>query len=148
MSAKAIAQCNEIRTDLARRFTTVGPTQFDVNGQPYFVIGAATAGSQSAIVKVQDFSIPGATNAINLAQAVYGNPAIAQVLLETSTLAGVPLLTAVNQLALLNTVAFRGLRVELYMTANTVPVTIGAIVAGNLVATWDPDQKYKMLQSM
>jgi hypothetical protein len=147
MSAKAIAQCNEIRTDLARRFATIGPTQFDANGMPYFVIGAATAGSQSAVVKIQDF-LPLGTNAGNLAQAPYGNPAIARICLETSTIAATPLLTGVNQLALLNTVAFRGLRVELYLTANTVAVTEGAIVAGNLVATWDPDQKYKMLQSM
>lgn len=147
MSSKSISQCNEIRTDLARRFPTVGPLSYDVNGQPYFVIGAATAGSQSAIVRVTDF-LPLGTNAINQAQQAYGNPAVLQLLEETSTIAGTPLLTAVNQLALMSTVAFRGIRVELYMTANTVPVTIGAIVAGNLVSTWDPDQKYKMLQSM
>jgi len=147
VSAKSIAQAAEIRTDLARRFPTVGPVSFDVNGQPYFVVGAATAGSQSAIVKVQDF-LPLGTNALNFAHQAYGNPVSVQVLEETSTIAGTPLLTAVNQLALLSTVAFRGARVELYMTANTVAVTVGAIVAGNLVATWDPDQKFKLTSSM
>ena len=147
MSAKTIAQCNEIRTDLARRFAVVSPTQFDVNAQPFFVIGAATAGSQSAIVRVLDIPNLG-VNGIGMAQASYGNPARVQLLVELSTVANVPLLTGVNQLALLSSVAFRGLQVELYATANTVPVTIGAIVAGNLVATWDPDQKYKLMQSM
>jgi hypothetical protein len=144
MSNKANIMAVELQTELARRFATVSAVKFDTDSNPYVLVGAGTAGSQSAVVKVLDFPILG-VDIVGVAARNYGNPVEIQVVEETSTIAATPLLTAANQIALMGAVALRGARVLVYLTANTVVVAPGA---GTLVATFDPDLKYKQLSQM
>lgn len=146
MSARSQSFAAELQNVLARRFATVSSLSFDTDGEPYLLIGAGTAGSQSAIVKVKTYA-PLGVNVIGLAATAFA-PLVTQIVLETSTIANVPLLIQSNVLALLGELGHRGARQELYMTANTVAVTVGAIIAGNLKATFDPDLQYKLMDSI
>lgn len=143
MSAKALSFAAELRDDLARRFATVSAVGFDANGNPTILIGAGTAGTQSAFLRVTDFA-PLGTDGIGLAQRAYGNPLVVQLVLETSTIANTPLLTGANALPLLAELGVRGARVELYMCANTNAPEVSDITSGNLKATFDPDLKNKL----
>lgn len=147
MSSKGISQAEDLRADLARRFATVSAVNFDVNRQPYFLVGSGAAGSQSVTVKVQDYSLPG-LNAFGNPQEGYGNPVVLQICEEAGAVAGDVILTAVNQLAVMSCVAFRGARVELYVVANGTAPLLAGIIPANKVATWDPDMKWKLMSSM
>lgn len=146
MSKKALELANDLKEDLGRRFATVGSVALDSDGFPYFLIGAGTAGSQSALVKIKPVAALG-VNAIGLSQPNI-HPHVAQLVLETSTIANVPLLTGANNANLMVPLALRGLRVELYMSANTNAVGVEDIVSGNLKATVDPDLQWKLMSSM
>jgi hypothetical protein len=142
MSAKAIEQCREIRTDLAGRFATVGGVEFDVNGMPYFLVGTGVAGTQSATVKVQDYRIAGSLDIIGHPQTGYGNPVLVQVCEESG------ILTAVSKLALLATLGLRGAKIETYVVAAGVAPLNAGIIPANLVASWSPVRKYGLMMSM
>lgn len=145
MSAKSLNEAQEAQNALSKRFATIGAVQFDSDGEPYFLIGAGTAGSQSAIVKYKTYA-PLGVDGVGLTPRAF-TPVTCQVVLETSTIANVALMTEINELALLGELAHRGNRLELYMTANTVAVTVGGITGGNLKATFDPDLKYRLMDS-
>lgn len=146
MSQKAQSMMGELRDELAKRFTTVGPVKQDTDGLPYVVIGAATAGSQSAVVKIADVALLG-KNAIGQDATNYGAPTVAQVVLETSTIASVPLMTMDNLLTLLSTVTKMGARTQIWLSANTNAVDVGDIT-GAAAATWDPSLKWKLSGQM
>lgn len=146
MSAKSQSLAAEIRDALAKRFSTISALSFDSDGEPYLLIGAGTAGSQSAIVKVKGLA-PLGTDALGLSPRSY-SPCIVQVVLETSTIANVALMTEINELALLGELAHRGAQIQLYMSANANAVDVSDISAGNLKATFDPDLKYKTMSSI
>lgn len=143
MSAKSLSFAAELRDDLARRFATVSSVGFDASANPTILIGAGTAGSQSAFIRVIDFQ-PLGVDGIGLAQRAYGTPLVVQVVLETSTIANVSLLTGANILPLLAELGVRGARVELYMSANTNAPEVSDIITANLRATFDPDMKNKL----
>lgn len=145
MSAKSLNEAQEAQNALSRRFATISAVQFDADGEPFFSIGAGTAGSQSAIIKYKTYPPLGVDAIGNTPRAF--TPVTCQVVLETSTIANVALLTEINELALVGELSHRGNRLELYMTANTVAVTVGGITSGNLKATFDPDLKYKLMDS-
>jgi hypothetical protein len=147
MSSKAFKHAEALRADFAQRFATVSGLISDVNGQAYFLVGAGTAGTQSCIVKVQDF-VPAGFDGVGHPAASYGCPVTVQICEECSTIAATPLLTGANQAIVMGVASSIGARVELYMTANTVIVSNAAIVVGNLVATYDPSLQYKMQSSM
>lgn len=142
MSVKAFSVCEDIRDELAKRFGTVGSVAVDSDKLPYVLVGAGTAGSQSALVKVVDYTTLG-TNAIGQSVVGYGNPVVIQVVLEASTISNVPLLTGANLLPLLGTLAKRGARIQLWLSANTNAVDVTDIT-GAPAATFDPDVKFKL----
>jgi hypothetical protein len=145
MSAKALSLANDIRDELVKRFSgvlTVGAVQFDTDLLPYVLVGAGTAGSQSALLKIADI-LPVGFNAIGQAAVSYGNPCKIQAVLETSAVSNVPLLTGANITQLLGMLAHRGSRIELYQSANGTAVAIAQITSGNLKTTFEPDLKYK-----
>lgn len=117
-----------------RGFTVTQGTASD--GAPTILVGAGTAGSQSAFVKIAAVDF-GSVNAFGLA---LNSPApfVAQLVLETSTIANVSLLTGANLLPIVTELVKPGVRVELYMSANTNAPEASDIVVGNLKLVLDP----------
>jgi hypothetical protein len=62
---------------------------------------------------------------------------VTQIVVETSTIANVPLLTGANFSKILMDVLKFGTKVELYMSANTDAPAVGEITTANLKATLD-----------
>jgi hypothetical protein len=143
---KSQALIAELRDALAKRFATVSPVQFDTDGNPFILVGAGTAGSQSALVKLRGETVAGAVDGLGLTQRSY-SPHIAQVVLETSTIANVALMTEANKLVLLGEVTKFGTRVDLYMSANTNAVGVEDIVPANLRATWEQHLKWRLMSN-
>lgn len=139
MAAKQVELALSLSQSLKRRGYTV-VEGFDTStspGAPWptLALGAGTAGSQSAFIRVKPIDSIG-TDSVGLTQRSFG-PHVIQLVLETSTIANVALMTEANELAILGEILGRGTRVELYMSANTNPVDVADITSGNLKATWD-----------
>ncbi len=134
MAAKQIDLALALKAQLVRKGYTVTDT-VDSSNNAALALGAGTAGSQSAYIKVKPIDSIG-TDSIGLTQRSFG-PHVIQVVLETSTIANVSLLTGANLLAIMGCILPMGTRVELYMSANTNAVGPEDIVSGNLKATWD-----------
>ena len=134
MSAKHIELSLSLKDALKRRFASVAEG-FDASGNPTLLIGAGSAGSQSAFIRIKPVDSIG-TNSIGQTQPAYG-PHVIQLVLETSTIANTPLLTGANALPLFAELSARGCRLELYMSANTNAVDVADIVSGNLKGAWD-----------
>lgn len=120
----------------------VGPTLTvvsgsDTNQNPTILVGPGTAGSQSAFIRIQVLGSVGLDGFAQVQQS-YG-PHQAQVVLETSTIAGVSLVTEANKLLIQGTILAFGCHYELYLTANTVAVSVAGIT-GNPVAIIDSTQ--------
>lgn len=134
MAAKQIEIAQALKANLVRKgFTVVDG--IDASGNATLALGAGTAGSQSAFMRVKPIDSIG-TDSVGLTQRSFG-PHVIQVVLETSTIANTPLLTGANQVALYGCLFPIGTRVELYMSANTNAVEVSDITSGNLKATWD-----------
>lgn len=133
MASKSIEIAMSLSESLKRRFTVVNG--FDTGGLPTIALGAGTAGSQSAFIRVKAIDSLG-TDSVGNTQRSFG-PHVIQIVLETSTIANVALMTEANKLPLLAEITGRGTRVELYMSANTNAVDVADITSGNLKATWD-----------
>lgn len=145
-SAKSLALANEMYDALKRHFTTIAQ-DFDTDGNPLIKIGALTAGSQSAIVKVKPMESV-FKDIIGNTQPAY-SPCLCQLVLETSTIANVALMTEDNKMKLFEEVGKFGTMLELYMSANTNAVDATDITSGNLKAKWNgPSEKYKLTASM
>jgi hypothetical protein len=146
MSAKAHAVASELKDALAKRFAAVS-LSFDTDGAPLIRIGSnAAAGQQTALIKVADVA-PLGTDAIGLSARGY-TPCVAQLVLETSTISNVALLVEASKLAIMAELGHRGLKTELYMSANTNATGPEDITSGNLKATFDPDPKWKSMSSI
>lgn len=133
MAAKQVELAISLSESLKRRFTVLN--SFDTSGLPTVLVGAGTAGSQSAFIRVKAIDSIG-TDSLGLTQRSFG-PHVMQVVLETSTIANVALMTEINKLPLMAEIVGRGTRVELYMSANGNAVDVADIIPGNLKATWD-----------
>jgi len=144
-SYKSQALAAELRDALAKRFATVSSVLFDTDGSPYVLVGAGTAGSQSAIVKVSAEQ-PLGVDGLGLTPRAF-TPHVMQVVLETSTIANVALMTEANKLALLGEVEKWGTKVELYMSANTNAVDPTDITSGNKKAEWDLHLKWRSMSN-
>lgn len=149
MSAKAQSLAAELQNELAKRFTTITAVQQDTDGLPWFQVGTAGAGQQTAVVKVQDFDVSLWKDGIGQNQRVYGAPVKIQVVLEQiAGNTGTAILTAANALLLMGTLMHRGSRIELYMSANANSVDTTDITSGNLKQTFDPDPKYRLMSQI
>jgi hypothetical protein len=133
MASKVIELAQSLKESLKRRYTVT--EGYDTSGLPTLLIGAGTAGSQSAFIRVKPIDSIG-TDSFGNAQRSFGPHAI-QIVVETSTIADVALLTEANKLFVMGEAMGRGTRVELYMSANGNAVDVADIVSGNLKATWN-----------
>jgi hypothetical protein len=126
--ARDLVQRLTVRTSL----TIVAGT--DSNGCPTIAIGAGSPGGQNAFIRLLELPSIG-TNAVGNSQDSYG-PSVAQLVLETSTIANVELLTVSNQWLLLGELFRVGMEVDLYLSANgTAPVIAG--ITGTPAATFN-----------
>jgi hypothetical protein len=142
-SYKSFALATELRSALANRFATVSEVLFDTDLAPYIAIGSLGANSQSAIVKIVTDQ-PLGVDGLGLSPRGF-SPHRAQVVLETSTIANVPLMTGANNLLLMGEVLKFGMKTELWMTTNTTVVSPGA---GTLKATFDVSSKWGSMSSI
>ncbi len=142
---KSQALAAELRDALAKRFATVSDVKFDTDGSPYVLVGAGTAGSQSALVKISGEQ-PLGVDGLGLTPRSF-SPHVAQVVLETSTIANVALMTEANKLAFLGEVEKFGTKIELYMSANGNAVDPTDISSGNLKATWELHLKWRQMSN-
>lgn len=127
-SAKALSLAQEIRQALVQRGTglTVNAVALDASDSnaPYILVGAGTAGTQSAILKLKEVAPLGNTIIGSALPAVGYAQHVLQVILESSTVGtSVPLLTVVNQMPIIGEALARGTRVEVYTTANATAIT-------------------------
>jgi hypothetical protein len=144
-SYKSQALAAELRDALLKRFATVSAVLFDTDGSPYVIVGAGTAGSQSALVKVSAEQ-PLGVDGLGLTPRAF-SPHVMQVVLETSTIADVALMTEANKLALMGEVEKWGTKIQLYMSANTNAVGPEDITSGNLKATWELHLKWRAMSN-
>jgi hypothetical protein len=135
-SYKMASLARQLTEDLGLRLPSLGAVQgVDSSGNATVTLGTLGAGNQCAFVRLQEqASIQ--TDGLGLAQRSYG-PHVIQVVVETSTIANVALLTEANKLKFLGECLKHGVKVELYMTANTTAPSVSGIAAANLKATWD-----------
>lgn len=146
VSAKSLSLIKELKDRMARRTTLViSDFSYDTDGGAYFLIGAGTAGTQSMLIKSKQID-PVGFDGIGLAARGYAQTVL-QVVVETSTIANVPLLTGANSLDLMGEVLRQGSRVELYMSPNTDNVGVDEIIPSQLVKTWEPDLQYRLMDA-
>lgn len=134
-SFKSLAIRDALASDLLKRLPALAQTKGFDSELPTLLLGSGAAASQSAFLRIK----PEASlynNVVGNAQDVY-SPHVIQVVVEMSTIADVALLLGANLMNLLAACAKMGCKVELYMSANTDPVAVGEIVAGNLKAVWN-----------
>jgi hypothetical protein len=149
MSFKAQELAHNLASELKIRMSALTITEsFDTNGDPVISIGALTAGSESAIIRVKAIDWPLAKDVLGLASTIY-TPHVIQLLTESNPTAGAgaDILTAQDELTLLGAICKRGTLVEWYKTANTVAITVAGITSGNLKASYDAELYWNMLAS-
>jgi hypothetical protein len=138
---KAVAISRQLAESLALRTGLTCVPGLDASGNPTILMGAAAAGNQTAFIRVkQDYDPALELDGIGNAQRRY-TPHVIQVVLETSTIANTALLTAANFSKLLKELDVYGTKVEVYLTANTVAVTVAGITGAPkavLDDLWNP----------
>lgn len=143
-SYKAIVLRDVLMSDLAITLSGLARTKgFGAAAQdPTIQIGTGAAGSQSAFIRIKQLASIN-TDVLGLAQNVF-TPHVIQVGLEASTVANCPLLTIDNMTVLMGELMKMGVRMEVYLTANTVAPIEGSLVAGNLKATFNTHVQYPL----
>jgi hypothetical protein len=139
-SQRMQSMARQIAEDLGLRLSALTlATSNDGSGNPTVSLGALTAGSQSAFILCKEqASIQ--VDSLGLAQRSFG-PNVIQLVLETSTIANVPLMTVANYVKLLGTLLRHGVKLELYLTANATPVSVSGITGAPAVTfdnLWQP----------
>lgn len=143
-TAKAIVLVRSLKDQLKFRVPSLALAEGTASdGNPTVAVGAGTAGSQSAFIKIKELPLIG-TDALGLASRGF-SPHVAQIVLETSTIANVALMTEANEFAILVELMKLGCKVELYMSANGNAVDNADITSGNLKASIDADMQFKSL---
>jgi hypothetical protein len=134
-TAKANSLARQIKEDLSLRLSALACTLgYDASGNPQVTVGAGTAASQSAYIRVIS-EASSQVDALGLAQRVY-TPHIIQLVLETSTIPAVALMTEANKFLLLGELLKHGTKLELYMSANANAVDASDIT-GTPVQVWN-----------
>lgn len=142
-SYKAVAFRDQLNSDLALRLSALARTKgFDASNNPTLLVGAGTAGSQSAFIRVKQLDSIN-VDVLGLAQNVF-TPHVVQLVLEMSTVTDCPLMIMQNLAPLMGELLKMGCRLEVYETANTTAPTVAGIIAGNLKATFDGHIQYPL----
>lgn len=118
----------------------------DANGYPVLSIAQDSSWATQefkAVLRLLPLDTP-FNNSIGQAQPVY-TPCKVQLCTETATgLAGVSALSAANAAQVAAEVNRLSVRQEHFMTAAATEPVLASLVAGNLVATIDPDLKWSL----
>lgn len=142
-SYKAIALREELASDLAFTLSGLARTKgFDASGNPTLLIGTGAAGSQSAFIRIKQLDSLN-QDILGLSQNVF-TPHVIQVVLEASTVANCPLLTIDNLTVVMGELMKRGVRLEVYLSANTNAPEVSDITAGNLKQTFNAHVQYPL----
>lgn len=145
-SAKSLSLLKELADRLARRTSlAVSSVSFDGDGNGWIRVGTAGAGNQTMVIKSKPEDPAFELDGIGLPSRAF-TPSVIQLVLETSTIASVPLMTAANLVPLLGEVLRQGTRVELYLSVNTNPTDVGDIT-GTPAAVWDADLQFRSMDS-
>jgi len=140
---KALELAHELADKLKLRFSGKVVTEgFDTDGLPTITIndGSAATTDMNIFIKVSMLNWP-------LAKAVLGNAANIYVPLQLQMATEAPAagsgvgvyLSVQNALDLVGEVAFRGVAVQWYQSANGTVPSAATLVAGNLKASFSPD---------
>jgi hypothetical protein len=134
---KSTVMARQMAEDLKLRTGLAITTGLDASANPTILVGAGTAGSQSAFIRIkqQDVIFPDPIFGVTTQRAY--TPHVTQIVVETSGTANVPLLTGANFAKILTDVLKFGTKVELYMSANTNAPDVADITSSNLKTTID-----------
>jgi hypothetical protein len=142
-SYKSVALRDELSSSLAVRLSALSRTKgFDSSQNPTLQLGAGTAGTQSAFIRIKPLDSIN-VDVLGLAQNVW-TPHIVQLVLETSSVAGVQLLLMTTLGILMPALASIGARLEVYMSANGTAADASQITAANLKSTFDLQVQYPL----
>ena len=139
-SYKMASLARQLREDLSIRLPALACVQtVDASGNAVVTVGTLAAASQSAFIRLLEQPSIGA-DSLGLAQRSYG-PHVVQIVLETSTIANVPLMTVANELFVLGAALKHGVKVEIYLTANATGPSVSGITgvpAASFDNLWQP----------
>lgn len=142
-SYKAIALREELAADLGFTLSGLARTKgFDASQNPTLQVGTGAIGSQSAFIRIKQLDSLN-QDILGLSQNVF-TPHVIQLVLETSAVANVPLMTIDNLTVLMGEVLKRGVRLEVYLSANGNAADVADIVAGNLKQTFNAHVQYPL----
>lgn len=147
-TAKAQALRDEFLAELRQITPSLAQAKsFGSSGECDALIGAGTAGSDSAFVRVRPVATI-MTDVLGLAQHSY-TPHVAQVVFEANptAAAGADVGTWATRMAVLGGLIERGIRVELYLSAVTVAVS-SAGITGAPAATFNTHSQYGQMANI
>ena len=144
---KAHDLAREIADRLSQRQSLAVSQDINANGHPLIRIGSASAGNAGALIRIQPLAWPLAVDVLGNAATIHV-PLVAKIGFEANVTAGAG--ADVNSLAVicdcLGEVLVRGLRTEVYRTANgDNPDDADLDDASQLVKTWEPDPVFGMI---
>ena len=146
-SYKAVAIRDQLASDLKLRLPALAETKgFDGSGNPTLLLGAGTAGSQSAFIRVKQFDSIG-FDVLGLTQNVF-TPHQIQLVVEMSTITDVQLLVMQTWIPLLGELFKEGCRLEVYMSPNGNAPDVADITAANLRAAFETHIQYPTMATI
>lgn len=147
-SAKAQALRDEFLTDVRQTLPALAQAKsFGSSGECDALIGAGTAGSDSAFIRVRPVPTI-AVDVLGLAQQSF-TPHVAQVVFEANVTAGAgaDIGTWATRMTILGGLIERGVRVELFFSATSVAVSSAAIT-GAPTAVFNTHSQYGQMASV
>lgn len=147
-TAKALTFRGDLASSLAIRLPTLTQAlSFGAGNQADMLIGTAGAGNDNAFIRINQFTTA-AVDVLGLAQNVF-TPHVAQVVFEANPAggAGADVGTWATRLSILGELIQKGIRVELYFSANTVAVSSAAIT-GAPSAVYEGHVQYPQMATL
>jgi hypothetical protein len=149
MSAKSLNIAAELKNELEQRGYSVVQS-FDTDNEPLLTIGGSTAGQENALIKLKTLAPLGGSPSIGFsgldAASAYC-PVVAQLVLESSSVAGSQELNAIDMLKIVASLAKRGMDIELYLTSDGDNIGADEITGAQLTGTWYASLKWKQMSS-
>jgi len=156
MSSKAIELAADLKGDLQTRpglRTLVFTDSFDVSGMPCLTISTDSTpafGEKVMVLRVKPIDQSLAKDCLGLASKVH-TPHVIQICTEAdfegTTDNVLDILGPVELLSLIGTVCIRGTKVEWYRTANGTVPSVAAMIASNLIQSFDTSTWWNTLSS-
>ncbi len=149
-SYKAQAIANELGDKLKQRMAAaLAPVaSFDTDGYPLLTLGAGAPGGANFVIKVAAVAWTLPQDVLGLAQNVF-TPHTISIVTEADPAggSGADPTTRAQLLPVIAQCLSMGCQTDWYESANGVAPTAGAIVAGNLKATYQPDVYHALVSN-